>query len=335
MNAGFPLLPDQASTVARGMDALFLFLVAISVFFTLLIASLLVVFAIRYRRRSPEDRPAAAHGSWRLEVAWTLVPVAIVAVVFLWSADVFFTAHRVPEGALEVFVVGKRWMWKVQHMNGQREMNELHVPLGVPVKLTLTSEDVIHSFYVPAFRLKKDAVPGRYNTAWFQATRTGSYRIYCAEYCGTKHSKMLGTVTVMEPAAYQAWLSGGSAGASPVAAGRKLFQELACVTCHQEGSEGRGPYLAGLFGKPVKLLDGRSVTADEAYIRESIVDPSAKVVAGFQPIMPTFQGLVSEEALLQLVAYVRSLDGRGESGDAPSASPKASPSPSEPGREGR
>jgi cytochrome c oxidase subunit II len=335
MNAGFPLLPDQASTAAGRMDALFLFLVGISAFFTLLIATLLVVFAIRYRRRSPEDRPAPTHGSWRLEVAWTLVPVAIVTIVFLWSADIFFTAHRVPEGALEVFVVGKRWMWKVQHMNGQREMNELHVPVGVPVKLTLTSEDVIHSFYVPAFRLKKDAVPGRYNTAWFQATRAGSYRLYCAEYCGTKHSKMLGTVTVMEPAAYQAWLSGGAAGASPVVAGGKLFRELACVTCHQAESEGRGPYLAGLFGKTVKLIDGRTVTADEAYIRESIVDPGAKVVAGFQPIMPTFQGLVSEEALLQLVAYVRSLKVEGESGAAPSASPTANALPAETERESR
>jgi cytochrome c oxidase subunit 2 len=317
MFSGFPLFPDQASTAAERVDALYLFLIAVSVFFGLLIAALLVLFAVRYRRRAPDERPAEIHGSLALELTWTLVPLAIVAVVFLWAAELYVSMARVPPGAMEVRVVAKRWMWKLQHLTGQREINELHVPVGVPVKLTLTSEDVIHSFFVPAFRVKKDAVPGRYTTLWFQATRPGRYHLFCAEYCGTKHSQMIGWVTVMEPAAFQAWLSGGSGAVSLAAAGQKLFEDLACVTCHRADATGRGPVLDGLLGKPVKLTSGATVTADEDYIRESIVTPSAKVVAGYQPIMPTYQGLVSEEGLMQLVAYVQSLKGPEPGGSKP------------------
>jgi cytochrome c oxidase subunit 2 len=224
-----------------------------------------------------------------------------------------------------VNVVGKRWMWKLQHMTGQREINELHVPVGVPVKLSLTSEDVIHSFFVPAFRMKKDAVPGRYTTAWFQATKPGRYHLFCAEYCGTRHSNMIGTIVVLEPAAFQAWLGGGVSGGSLASAGEKLFQDLACVTCHKADSGARGPNLVGVFGRPVALQDGSTVTADETYIRESIVAPSAKVVAGYQPIMPTFQGLVTEEQLLQLVAYVRTLKGTEVPPVPAAAAPAAAP----------
>jgi cytochrome c oxidase subunit 2 len=309
MWSGFPLFPEQASTTAGQVDALYFFLIALTAFFSLLIAALVFGFAIRYRRRSADERPPAIYGSLALELTWTLIPLAIVAVIFFWSADLYVTLSRVPADAIEVNVVGKRWMWKVQHMTGQREINELHVPVGVPVKLALTSEDVIHSFFVPAFRVKKDAVPGRYATAWFQATKPGRYHLFCAEYCGTRHSNMIGTIVVMEPAAFQAWLAGGASGVSLASAGEKLFQDLACVTCHKADSGARGPNLVGLFGRPVALVDGSTVTADETYIRESIVAPSAKVVAGYQPIMPTFQGLVSEEQLLQLVAYVRSLKG--------------------------
>jgi cytochrome c oxidase subunit 2 len=309
MWSGFPLFPEQASTTAGQVDALYFFLIALTAFFSLLIAALVFGFAIRYRRRSADERPPAIYGSLALELTWTLIPLAIVAVIFFWSADLYVTLSRVPADAIEVNVVGKRWMWKVQHMTGQREINELHVPVGVPVKLALTSEDVIHSFFVPAFRVKKDAVPGRYATAWFQATKPGRYHLFCAEYCGTRHSNMIGTIVVMEPAAFQAWLAGGASGVSLASAGEKLFQDLACVTCHKADSGARGPNLVGLFGRPVALFDGSTVTADETYIRESIVAPSAKVVAGYQPIMPTFQGLVSEEQLLQLVAYVRSLKG--------------------------
>jgi cytochrome c oxidase subunit 2 len=323
MWSGFPLFPEQASTHAGRVDALYFFLIALTAFFSLLIGFMVIGFAIRYRRRSPDDRPPAIYGSLALELTWTVIPLCIVAVIFFWSVDVYLSLNRVPKDAIEVHVVGKRWMWKVQHVTGQREINELHVPVGVPVKLTLTSEDVIHSFFIPAFRVKKDALPARYTTAWFQATKPGRYHLFCAEYCGTRHSNMIGSIVVMEPAAFQAWLAGGASGVSLASAGEKLFQDLACVTCHKADSGARGPALDGLFGRPVALVDGGTVTADETYIRESIVAPSAKVVAGYQPIMPTFQGLVSEEQLLQLVAYVRSLKVKAPAGEPPPAPPLA------------
>jgi cytochrome c oxidase subunit 2 len=301
--------PEGASTTAGDVDALYLFLVAVSVFFGVLIAVLLVAFAIRYRRRSDDERPPLIHGSLPLELTWTLIPAGIVLIIFLWSAEVFFALHRVPKDAMQIHVVGKRWMWKLQHVTGQREINELHVPVGVPVKLTLTSEDVIHSFFVPAFRIKKDAVPGRYNTIWFEATKPGRYHLFCAEYCGTKHSGMIGWIHVMERAQFQAWLSGSAGGTSLAAAGERLFNDLACVTCHKADSGARGPALDGLFGKEVKLANGNVAVADESYLRESIVQPSAKIVQGYQPIMPTFQGLVTEEQIVQLVAYIQTLKG--------------------------
>ena len=246
---GLPLFPDAASTTAGRVDALYLFLVALSVFFSVLIFTCVFVFAIRFRRRSESERPAAVMGSLALELTWSLVPLGIVAVIFVWSAHLFFEINRVPADAMEVYVVGKRWMWKVQHLTGQREINELHVPVGVPVRLMLTSEDVIHSFFVPAFRMKKDAVPGRYNTIWFQATKPGKYHLFCAEYCGTKHSGMIGWVYVMEPAKFQAWLQGGVSGGSLASAGERLFNDLACVTCHRSDTGARGPALDGLYGK--------------------------------------------------------------------------------------
>jgi cytochrome c oxidase subunit 2 len=322
MWSGFPLFPERASTVAGQVDGLFLFLIGISLFFGLLIASTLVVFAIRFRRRSADERPAAIEGSLALELTWTLIPLAIVTVVFLWSAKVYFSVSRVPKDAKEIYVVGKRWMWKTQHMTGQREINELHVPVGVPVKLTITSEDVIHSFYIPAFRIKKDAVPGRYNTTWFQATKPGTYRLFCAEYCGTNHSRMIGHIVVLEPAQFETWLAGGPAPVSPVAAGEKLFTELNCITCHKLDGPGRGPMLQGLLGKPVQLVTGEIVKADENYVRESILNPAAKIVAGYQPIMPAYQGQVSEESVLQLIAYIRSLKAPAE-GTAGASAPSS------------
>jgi len=222
---------------------------------------------------------------------------------------------------MTVSVVGKRWMWKLQHPTGQREINELHVPRGRAVKLVITSEDVIHSFFVPAFRIKKDAVPGRYNTAWFRATKDGTYHLFCAEYCGTEHSRMIGRVVVMEPEDYQTWLAGGPPPESPVAAGEKLFTELNCITCHRPDSAGRGPVLVGIFERPVRLADGGTAVADEAYVRESIVNPAAKVVAGYQPVMPTFQGQVSEEQVIALIAYIRSLQVPPAAGAAPPVAP--------------
>jgi cytochrome c oxidase subunit 2 len=228
--------------------------------------------------------------------------------IFLWGALIYFRERTPPRGATEVYVVAKQWMWKLQHEEGQREINELHVPVGRDVKMILTSQDVIHSFYVPAFRIKQDVLPGRYTTAWFRATKAGTYHLFCAEYCGSQHSGMIGQVVVLEPAQYQLWLSGGGASGSMASNGQNLFQQLGCSTCHRSDTQGRGPNLVGLFGKPVQLEDGRIVTADENYIRESILSPSAKVVSGFKPIMPVFQGLVNEEQLNALLAYIKSLN---------------------------
>ncbi len=304
-----PFFPTQASAQAVQVDALYFFLVAVSAFFAVLIAVLLAVFSVRFRRRRENEVGEAIHGSIALELFWTIIPLGIAMVMFVWGAQVFFHLTRPPKGAMEIYVVGKQWMWKVQHADGAREINELHVPVGRPVKLTMGSEDVIHDFFLPAFRVKADVVPGRYNTLWFTATKPGRYHIFCAQYCGTKHSAMIGWVTAMDPADYQAWLAGGSSGMTMADAGGKLFQDLACATCHLENEQARGPVLRGLYGRQVLLNNNQTVTMDDAYIRESILNPQAKIVAGFQPIMPTFQGLVTEEQVLQLIAYIKSLSG--------------------------
>jgi cytochrome c oxidase subunit 2 len=238
-------------------------------------------------------------------------------VMFGWGAKVFFDLARPPRDAMEIFVVGKQWMWKVQHPDGTREINQLHVPIGRPVRITLGSEDVLHDFSLPAFRVKMDAVPGRLTTLWFEATKPGTYHMFCAEFCGTKHSGMIGEVIVMEPHDYEAWLAGGRTTGTPVENGQRLFTDLACITCHKEDSTGRGPSLLGVFGSAVELTDGRTVVADENYLRESIMNAQAKVVKGYQPIMPAFQGQVSEENLLQLIAYIRTLKPAAPDGGGP------------------
>ncbi len=301
------LFPQQASSFAGSVDSLYGFLIAVTAFFSLLIGTLVVVFAIRYRRRSPDEIARDVHESGLLEVVWTVIPFGLVLVMFFWGASVFFRITRPPANTLDVYVTGKQWMWKIQHADGHREMNELHVPIGQPVRLTMASEDVIHSFFVPAFRFKRDVVPGRFSIAWFEATKPGKYHLFCAEFCGTRHSGMIGWVYAMKPADYQAWLSGGAPGESLAAAGAKRFQEQACNSCHTEQAGARGPSLVGLFGKTVRLQGGQTIVADEAYIRESITNSQARLVEGYPPIMPTFQGLISEDGLLQLVAYVKSL----------------------------
>jgi cytochrome c oxidase subunit 2 len=240
-----------------------------------------------------------------LEILWTVIPFLLMMVMFGWGASIFFEMSRPPDDAMNIYVVGKQWMWKTQHLEGRREINELHVPLGRPVKLTMTSEDVIHSFYMPAFRVKFDVLPGRYTTAWFNPTKPGKYHLFCAEYCGTLHSGMIGWIYVMEPAEYERWLAGETE--SLAASGQQLFQFLACANCHRTDKPGRCPNLEGLFGKPVQLTTGETVKADEDYIRESILNPGAKIVAGYQNIMPSFQGLVTEEELLKLIEYIKSL----------------------------
>ena len=293
--------------MAVRVDELYFFLLALAVFFSVLIAGLIVYFAVRFHRKDPGSVGARIHGGMTLEVTWTVVPLLITMVIFVWGSSVYFAMAHPPDETLNIYVVGKQWMWKFQHLDGQREINELHVPVGRAVKLIATSEDVIHDFFVPAFRVKADVIPGRYVTIWFHATKPGRYRLFCAEYCGTRHSGMIGEVVAMDPSEYQAWLSGGTAEGSLASAGAKLFQDLACNTCHRADAQGRGPVLDGLFGKTVRLQSGETVTVDEAYVRESILHPTAQVASGFQPIMPTFQGIVSEEQLLELVEYVKTL----------------------------
>jgi cytochrome c oxidase subunit II len=321
----FPLWPQRASTAAGNVDALFIFLLIVSGLMTLLIFVAIVYFAARYRHR-PGVQAEQIEGSTPLELTWSIIPLGVFMVIFAWGAVVYFHGRTPPRDSTEVYVVAKQWMWKLEHAEGQREINELHVPVGRDVKLIMTSQDVIHSFYVPAFRMKQDVLPGRYTMAWFHATKAGTYHLFCAEYCGTQHSGMIGSIVVLEPAQYEAWMSGGSTG--PLSAtGEKLFAELGCVTCHRSDTQGRGPNLQGVFGKPVQLEDGRIVTADENYVRESILDPGAKVVKGFKPVMPTFQGLVSEEQVNALIAYVKSL----ASAAAPAASKTAMAAPQDKG----
>jgi len=301
-----PLFPDQASSIAYQVDGLYAFLVVVSAFFTVLIFALVFLFAVKYRKAA-HPKPQQIEGSLPLELTWTLIPLGISMIFFAWGALIYFQEARPPRGAMEIYGVGKQWMWKFEHETGQREINSLHVPLGRDIRVILSSQDVIHSFYVPAFRVKADALPGRYTSTWFRPTKVGTYHLFCAEYCGTEHSGMIGEVVVMEPAAYQSWLAAGGASATMASNGKELFTQLGCATCHRSDTQGRGPNLAGLFGKSVQLSDGRIVKVDENYVRESIVNPQAKVVAGFQPIMPTFQGQVTEESLGALVSYVKSL----------------------------
>jgi cytochrome c oxidase subunit 2 len=303
-----PLWPENASTNAGNVDALYIFLLLVSGIMTVLIFAVLTAFAVRFRKQKGQ-RAVQIEGSHHLEITWSIIPFCVMLMFFVWGAVIFFQERTPPQDATEVYTVAKQWMWKFEHKGGQREINELHVPVGRDVKMIMTSQDVIHSFFVPAFRLKQDVVPGRYTTLWFRATKAGTYHLFCSQYCGTQHSGMVGWVTVMEPRDYEAWMSGGAANQPLAVTGEKLFTELGCVTCHRSDTQGRGPNLVGVFGKPVLLEDGRTVIADENYVRESILEPAAKIVKGFKPVMPTFQGQVSDEQLNALVEYVKSLGG--------------------------
>jgi cytochrome c oxidase subunit 2 len=306
MFGDFPLWPARASASANNLDALFIFLLIVTGLVTIMIFVLIIIFAVKYHHRQNQV-PTPIEGSIALEATWSIVPFGIFLVIFVWGAVLYFQERTPPQGSMEIYVVAKQWMWKLEHVEGQREINELHVPVNRDVKLIMTSQDVIHSFFIPAFRVKQDVLPGRYTTLWFHATRPGTYHLFCAEYCGTSHSGMIGQIVVMQPADYQAWLSGGGAEGSMASTGQKLFQELGCSSCHRSDTQGRGPNLVGVFGKPVLLEDGRTIVADEDYVRESILTPGAKLVSGFKNIMPSFQGVVSEEQLLSLVAYVKSM----------------------------
>jgi cytochrome c oxidase subunit 2 len=306
-----PFFPIQASTLAADVDALYLFIVAITAFFGILTTVAVIYFAAKYKTDDPLKVGARIHGSIPLELAWSIIPFLITIVIFAWASSVYFDLYRPPDQTLDIYATGKRWMWKFQHLDGQNEINELHVPAGRPIKVTFTSEDVLHSLFFPAFRTKADAIPGRYSTVWFTPTVIGEHHIFCAEYCGTNHSGMIGKVVVMEPTAYEAWLTGNVPGISLVSRGERLFSDLACNTCHLSDGRGRGPSLTNKFGSAERLATGGTVPVDEAYVRESILMPQAKLVDGYQPLMPTFQGLVSEENVIALVEYVKSLRAQG------------------------
>ncbi len=306
MLTDFPLFPEQASTFARQTDLLYLFLTIVCGGVSVLIFVMIFVLAIKYRRRPDNELAQEQEPPKALEAAWIIIPFIFFMATFVWGSWLYFHLARVPDNALDIYATGKQWMWKFQHPTGQREINALHVPVDRPIRITMASEDVIHSLYFPYFRTKADVLPSRYRVMWFQAQHTGRFHIFCAEYCGTMHSGMIGWVNVMEPTDYQKWLAGGTEG-SLASQGEKLFQKYACNTCHTNDATARGPVLLGLYGSAVTLSDNRTVPADENYIRESILNPQAKIVKGFTPLMPTFQGQVNEEDLLKLLAYIKSL----------------------------
>lgn len=307
----FPLFPERASAIAGRVDAVFLAELGVCLFFTVLICVLILFCAIKYRRGSRASRANAVTHHTMLEVAWVVIPLMISMGIFTAAMVVYLEMYQAPANAAEVYVLGRQWMWEVRHPGGKREINELHVPVGQPVRLLMTSQDVIHDFYVPAFRVKQDVIPGRYTSLWFRPERTGKFHLFCAEYCGTKHSGMIGRIVVMEPSDYQRWLAEGTAGASMAASGAELFRSFGCSGCHGANATVRAPLLEGVFGHPVPLEGGAVITADEKYIRDSILLPASQVVAGYKPVMPTFQGRISEDELLKIIAYIKAL-GKGE-----------------------
>jgi cytochrome c oxidase subunit II len=324
-NSWVPLFPEQASTFAWQVDALYFYLILVSVVFTVGIVAAILFFAIKWREKDRFATPDEIHGSMALETTWSVIPFIISMTIFLGGAVIYYNQYTPPADAMEVYVVGKQWMWKFQHGTGQREINELHIPVGRKVKLTMTTEDVLHDVYIPAFRTKADVVPGRYSYIWFEATKPGKYHLYCAEYCGLNHSGMGGWVYVMEQRDFDNWLSGTTSNQTPVQAGKELFDtKLGCASCHAGGANQRGAKLEGLFNTDVKLADGSTVKADEQYIRNSILNPGAQIVEGYQPIMPTFKGQVTEEQLNALVAYIKSLGTQTTNGASSSANPMTS-----------
>jgi cytochrome c oxidase subunit 2 len=305
-----PLFPEQASTFAWEVDVLYFYLIAVSAFFTIGIVAAIIFFFIKYKEKEKYATGAEIHGSVALETVWSIIPFVISMTIFLGGAVIYFNQYRPPADTTEIYVVGKQWMWKIQHGTGQREINELHVPVGRKIKLTMTTEDVLHDFYVPAFRTKMDVIPGRYTTLWFEATKPGKYHLFCAEYCGLNHSGMGGYVYVMEQRDFDNWLSGNVSGQTPVQSGQDLFQnKLGCASCHEGGGNQRGAKIEGIYNKEVKLANGQTVIADDEYIRNSILNPQSQIVEGYQPIMPTYKGQVTEEQLVALVAYIKSLSG--------------------------
>jgi cytochrome c oxidase subunit II len=300
------LFPAEASTIAPYTDALYFFLVSISLIGLVFVTILILYFSLRYRR---DKNPVATQveGSTILEATWTIIPLALFLVVFVWGGLLYFRIYDPPPNAMNIYVVGKQWMWKAEHPGGQHEINALHVPIGQPVQLTMISQDVFHSFSIPDFRVKREVIPGRYSTVWFQATDPGTYHIFCTQYCGTLHSGMIGEVTAMTPADYKKWLDQSNSGMSLAQNGERLFASMGCNACHSGNAAARGPNLAGVYGSKLTLTDGSQVLVNDAYLRDAILNPSQHVTAGFAPIMPTYQGQISEDGLIDLVEYIKQL----------------------------
>ena len=303
----FALFPPQASAIAPYMDAFYFFLLLISLVGLVLVALMVGTFSFMYRK---EKNPQATHieGSTLLEATWTIIPLALFMICFVWGALLYFRIYNPPTNAMNIYIVGKQWMWKAEHPGGQHEINALHVPVGRDVQLTMISQDVFHSFSIPAFRVKREVIPGRYSTVWFRATQPGVYHLFCTQYCGTLHSAMVGQITVMSPDDYQKWTAGSTSGQSLAQNGERLYASLGCNSCHSGTAGARGPNLANIYGNKVTLSSGHTITVDDEFLRGSILNPTTHQIAGYAPIMPTYQGQVSEEGLIDLVEYIRGLD---------------------------
>ncbi len=303
----FALYPPEASKIAPQMDALYFFMVLVSLIGLTIVVLLVLGFSVLYRK---ERHPHAVQieGSTLLEATWTIIPLGLFLIMFVWGALIYFRVYTPPANAMNIYVVGKQWMWKAEHPGGQHEINSLHIPTGQPVQLTLISQDVFHSFSIPAFRVKREAIPGRYTTVWFEPTTPGTYHLFCTQYCGTDHSKMVGDIVVLSPDDFKKWLASSTSGNSLAMEGERLFASLSCTSCHNANPAARGPNLANIYGSKVTLSTGETVTADDAFLRESILYPSAQISQGYLPIMPTFQGQISEEGVIALVEYIKHLD---------------------------
>jgi cytochrome c oxidase subunit 2 len=303
----FSLFPPEASTIAPQMDALYFFMVLISLIGLTVVILLVTSFSVLY---SKKRHPVATQieGSTLLEATWTIIPLGLFLIMFVWGALIYFRVYTPPANAMNIYVVGKQWMWKAEHPGGQHEIDALHIPIGQPIQLTLISQDVFHSFSIPAFRVKREAIPGRYTSVWFQATTPGTYHLFCTQYCGTEHSHMVGDIVVLTPDDYKKWLADSTSGASLAQNGERLFASLSCSACHNGRGDARGPSLAGLYGSKVMLNNGQSVLADEAYLRATILNPSEHVPQGYNPIMPTYQGQISEDGVISLVEYIKNLN---------------------------
>ena len=302
-----PLWPATAAESGQVVNTLFVAELVLSVVIVLTVAVLMLNFVVRYHHGSGASRAHRVRATWRYEIGWTTATLFAFLVLFVFGAHYYIWLYKSPPADVEIFVVGKQWMWKVQHPGGQREIDEIHIPIGKVVRLVIASQDVVHSFFVPAFRIKRDAVPGTYNSVWFKATAPGTYRLECSEFCGTEHVKMAGAIVAMEPAAYTDWLAERGTGETLAQEGGRLFRELGCSGCHFPTSTVHAPSLAGLYGRLVHLMDGTTVVADRQYIMDSILLPKKQIVAGYPPVMPSFAGQVSEEDLIKLIAYVESL----------------------------